>query len=491
MADIPETIGRYRVEAVLGRGAMGVVYKGHDPEIDRPVAIKLVRADLLSGAERDEYLARFRQEARAAGRCAHPNIVAIYDFALYEGNPFLTMEYVEGISLAQAFEHGTAYPPAEAIGMMLQVLDALGYAHERGIVHRDIKPANIMVLQSGRVKVGDFGISRLPGSELTLAGSIIGTPSYMSPEQCRGDEVDQRTDLFSTGTVLFQLLTGEKPFPGNSVTEIVYRLMNEDPPDLQAKGVLVPAAVSAALRRSLDKRPEERFATAREMAEALRLGLGVSETDERTVVVRDAHVLVSFENHHTGEAAPPPATTAVSPPPRPEATAAAASPAPEAAPGTISFGSAIRRFDVEVLTRIERSLAQYVGPMARLLVRNAAARADTTADLCAGLARHIATPSERAEFLTRIRELSQFRQASRSGEAPATAAAAADALLSADDLARVQRDLAAVLGPIARLLVQRAAAGAASERDLREKLAEHIKSDAERRAFLAGGGRTA
>ena len=212
MTDAPWHIGRCRVERVLGRGAMGIVYRAHDPEIDRPVAIKLVRSDLLEGEERAEYFARFRREAQAAGRCAHPNIVAIYDFALHEDHPFLVMEYVEGESLAQAFSRGARFAPEEACRIMLQVLEALACAHGLGIVHRDVKPANILLIDNGRVKVTDFGVARIGTAALTRGGFVVGTPSYMAPEQCRGEKVDQRSDLFAAGIVLFELLTGENRF---------------------------------------------------------------------------------------------------------------------------------------------------------------------------------------------------------------------------------------------------------------------------------------
>src|SRR5438105_4735767 len=153
MSDAPARIGRYEIQSVLGRGAMGVIYKAHDPEIDRLVAIKLVRADLLSGGDRDEYLVRFRREAQAAGRCMHPNIVAIYDFALHEGNPFLAVEYVQGVSLSEAIARGTSFQVADTVYIVRQLLEALACAHGLGIVHRDIKPANIMLLAGGRVKV--------------------------------------------------------------------------------------------------------------------------------------------------------------------------------------------------------------------------------------------------------------------------------------------------------------------------------------------------
>ena len=158
---------------------MGVIYAAHDPVIDRKVAIKLIRADLLSGEEHADYVARFQREARAAGRCTHPNIVAIYDFAVHEGNPFLAMEYVEASDLRQVLAQSKRLPTPEAIAVIGQVLDALGCAHELGIVHRDVKPANILLLANGRVKMTDFGISRLESSELTRDGSVVGTPSYM------------------------------------------------------------------------------------------------------------------------------------------------------------------------------------------------------------------------------------------------------------------------------------------------------------------------
>src|SRR5471032_158591 len=190
MAELPNTIGRYRVERELGRGAMGMVYKGHDPEIDRPVAIKLVRIDLLEGDRREDYLARFRSEVQAAGRCQHPNIVAIYDFGAHEGEPFFVMEFVDARPLDQVLPKGAGIEAAAAGGIVLQLLDALAAAHALGVTHRDIKPANLLLAADGRIKVMDFGISRISTSHLTQAGAVMGTPRYMSPEQFRGEPVD-------------------------------------------------------------------------------------------------------------------------------------------------------------------------------------------------------------------------------------------------------------------------------------------------------------
>src|SRR5580704_16519974 len=232
---------------------MGVIYAAHDPVIDRKVAIKLIRADLLSGEEQADYVARFQREARTAGRCTHPNIVAIYDFAVHEKNPFLAMEYVEAGNLGQVLAQSGRFPPPQAVGVTCQILDALACAHGLGIVHRDVKPANILLLANGTVKMTDFGIARFDSADLTQAGSVIGTPSYMSPEQCRGEVVDPRSDLFSTGVVLYEMLSGERPFPGRNFAEIAHRLLTVPPPDIRAKCDAVSPALAAIIERALAK----------------------------------------------------------------------------------------------------------------------------------------------------------------------------------------------------------------------------------------------
>src|SRR4051794_37603982 len=192
--DLPKALGRYRIDAVLGRGAMGVVYRAHDPVIDRPVAIKLVHADLLDGGDRTDFLARFKREAQAAGRCIHPNIVTVYDYS--DGMPpFLVMEFVEGRDLQGVLRSRGRLGPPEALPILMQVLRGLGHAHAAGVVHRDVKPANIMLPGGGVVKITDFGVARLGRHSMTHAGAIVGTPSYMAPEQLRGVGVDARSDL--------------------------------------------------------------------------------------------------------------------------------------------------------------------------------------------------------------------------------------------------------------------------------------------------------
>ena len=242
MDPLPTNIGRYVIESMVGVGGMGQIYKAQDPDLRRTVAIKLISTKLMSGADRADYIKRFRREAEAAARCAHPNIVAVYDFALHEGQPFLAMEFVYGQSLRQILDAATVMSVPEAIGIMMQVLDALTSAHKQGVIHQDIKPGNIMLAPEKRVKVGDFGISRLMNVDTTTIFSTIGTPSYMSPEQCRGDDVDGRSDLFSSGATLFEMVSGERAFQGRNVTEVSHRIQNDSLP-------LLPAQVRAAAPR--------------------------------------------------------------------------------------------------------------------------------------------------------------------------------------------------------------------------------------------------
>lgn len=400
---------------------MGMIYQAHDPVIDRKVAIKLIRADLLGGEERADYLERFRHEAQAAGRCGHPNIVAIYDFALHDGNPFLAMEYVEGNNLSQAMARSGRFSPEAAVVAVGQVLDALACAHGFGVVHRDVKPANILLLSDQRVKMTDFGISRLDTSALTQAGSILGTPSYMSPEQCRGEPIDARSDLFSTGVVLYELLSGTRPFTGRNVTEIAVQVMSGTPPDLRVLRPELPASMVAVVQRSLSKEPEQRFPSAAAMAAALRGSLRAVQrgAEDPTVAI-----------------------------PRPQAT-----------------------FNQATLSTVERKLAQHVGPIARHLVQTAARQAHSLDELHDLVARGI----ERPELRTRFRNDVGSTVSSGRPAAPIAPALAQQG----------ERELAAYLGPIARVLVKRALASATSNEEFWQKLASHIERDADRRAFLS------
>ncbi|MBM3390424.1 MAG: serine/threonine protein kinase [Betaproteobacteria bacterium] len=263
-------LGKYEIRGELGQGAMGIVYDGFDPMIGRRVALKTVRRDQLDRAEVEEILARFKREAQAAGRLSHPNIVSIYEYGEDAGTAFIAMEFIEGRELRDHFDANERFPMAEIVRIMGQLLDALDFSHKNGVVHRDIKPANIILLKDGTVKVADFGIARVESSNLTQAGSVLGTPSYMSPEQFMGQTVDGRSDLFSAGVILYQFLTGEKPFTG-ALTTIMHKVLKEEPPAPSALNVQVPRPFDALIRKALAKRPDERFQNGREFAIALKM----------------------------------------------------------------------------------------------------------------------------------------------------------------------------------------------------------------------------
>ena len=268
MADVPDHLGKYEIRGELGRGAMGVVYDGWDPAIGRRVALKTVRRDQLEGGEAEELLSRFKREAQAAGRVNHPGIVAVYEYGEDAGTAFIAMEFVEGRELKDVFDKDERLPIGEIVRIMTQLLEAIGHAHANGIVHRDIKPANVFLLKDGRVKVGDFGIARLESSNLTQAGSVLGTPAYMSPEQFMGQTIDGRSDLFSAGVILYQFLTGEKPFTGQ-LTTIMHKVLKEEPIAPSELNVQVPPGFDSLMKKALAKRPDERFQTAQAFISAL------------------------------------------------------------------------------------------------------------------------------------------------------------------------------------------------------------------------------
>src|SRR5215470_3697562 len=268
MAEL-ETLGKYEIRRELGRGAMGVVYEGYDPMIKRVVALKTIRPDQLGGENAETIVARFRREAQAAGRLNHPSIVAIYDFGEDQGVWYIAMEYIKGRELKDYFQANERFAPADIVRIMTQILAALGYSHRAGVVHRDVKPANIFVLDDGTVKVTDFGIAHIESSTMTQVGSVLGTPSYMSPEQILGLPIDGRSDLFSAGVILYQFLTGERPFTGSS-TATMHKVLEEDPLPPSRFNVQVPGAMDAVVRRALAKRPEDRYPNAEEFADGLR-----------------------------------------------------------------------------------------------------------------------------------------------------------------------------------------------------------------------------
>ena len=262
-----QAVGRYEIIGELGRGAMGVVYKAQDPTIGRTVALKTMRLD-VHGLESDDVLRRFKNEARAAGVLNHPNIVTIYDAGEQDGMFYIAMEFIEGTTLHAVLAEKRVLTPEEIIHYSRQICKGLDYAHSNGIIHRDIKPGNIMITADGTAKIMDFGIAKAGGG-MTSTGQVLGTPNYMSPEQVKGKVLDGRSDLFSFGVMLYEMVTGEKPFTGQNVTTIIYKIVHENPIPPRDLDVTIHPGLSAVVTKSLAKVPEERYQTGAELMKDL------------------------------------------------------------------------------------------------------------------------------------------------------------------------------------------------------------------------------
>ncbi len=446
-------IGRYRIEELLGTGAMGEVYRAHDPEIDRPVAIKVVRPELIAGSGAEQWLQRFRREARAAGRRSHPNIVAIFDIGDDDGRPFLAMEFVDGRNLDAILKESGRLDPERGVAIIAQVLSALGFAHESGIVHRDVKPSNIMVLQNGQVKVADFGIARIDASDLTIVGDLLGTPAYMAPEQLSGTPVDYRTDLFAAGVILFEMLTGVKPFRGKSITEIMSFMETRGPEDIRALNPAVPVSLKRVITKALAFDPAQRYANAHAFSEA----------------IAEAFPAGSGETPSGRQTGLPPA-----------------SPRAAIAPDDGSLHP-------ELLRAIERDLATFIGPMASIAVRRAARQTNDLAALYELLAKQLERPDDRAKFLAKARHPAAATRDRVVQYAPSTATKGTGPKPQDPvgpprraDIVAIEASLTRYIGPIARILIRRELEKFETLDKFYLVLAAHIPDEHDRKAFLAG-----
>jgi serine/threonine-protein kinase len=289
----PTALGRYTIQRTLGKGAMGVVYEGLDPKLNRRVAIKTILKSQHDPDTAREYSMRFSREAQAVARLNHPNIVQVYDFAEEDGIAYLVMEFIAGKELKSFFDANERFGIREVVRIMCELLDALDFAHNAGIIHRDIKPANLMLDAQGRTKLTDFGVARVQdvdrtGSESTQAGTMVGTPAYMSPEQITGGSIDTRTDVFSAGIILYQFLTGEKPFTGGGAWTIAKKIIQEEPPLASSLNNAVTPCFDAVVNKALAKNPEARYRSARDFAAALKLALEgkgeAQDEDDATII---------------------------------------------------------------------------------------------------------------------------------------------------------------------------------------------------------------
>jgi hypothetical protein len=454
MSEAPTTIGRYQVKRWLASGAMGEVYEAYDPIIDRPVAIKMLRRELVERGDSTGWLERFRHEARAAGRRMHPNIVTILDFGEQEGTPYLAMEYVAGDNVDVALKRSGRFDEARAVSIITQVLSALEFAHGDGVIHRDIKPSNILLPKSGPIKVAD----------------LLGTPSYMAPEQLLGGQVDHRVDLYAAGLLLFEMLTGEKAFQNRQVFDLVRNMREREPADIWAKHPGVSPALAAVVNRALAFDPDERYATAAEFAEALgaRGAAGAAPIGDRQT---DATVVVPPPTRPPAPATEPPTPTSPSQATHPPS------------PLTASFGA-------ETLAAIEHDLSTFIGPLARITVRRTAANCSDIGVLYRELAKLITNENDRASFIAKSRERARGVPGATPTTPPTQATAASaprdasPATFPPDVLSRIEAGLAEHIGPIARVLVRQHMSRSSSVIDLCRELALFIPDERARANFL-------
>ncbi len=441
----PTRIGKYAIESVLGKGAMGVVYKAFDPGIERVVAIKTVRKDRVDQDLIEQSMARFKNEAKAAGRLLHPNIVSVYEYGEDEANAFIVMEYVEGTGLREYLARKASFDLPHVASIMTQLLRALDFAHERGVIHRDIKPANLILTADGTLKVADFGIARIDTSNLTTLGMVMGTPSYMSPEQCQGQPVDKRSDLFSAAVVLYELLAGEKPFAGATET-IAYKICHESPrPPSSVSRLNLSPTIDAVIAVALEKNPDARFQNARAFSRALREALNapMQQNPDETAATQINTATVPMR---PSIAAPP-------------------------------------VWEDTVLRTVERQLAHYVGPMAKVMTRKASTQTTDLAQLYALLAENISDPATREKFIGGIRSATNPDATSPGVSTGTNTRQLRQAALEQSFVDQTSNQLAVYLGPIAKVVASRAAQKATSRQEFVRLVAGHL-GDQERDTFL-------
>ena len=486
-----DRIGKYRIDGVLGSGAMGVVYKAYDADIARTVALKTIRHELLDGMQEADIVARFRNEAQASGRLVHPNIVAVYDFGTYNNTTYIAMEYVDGTPLNTFLVKDVPMDLAASITCITQLLRALDYAHARGVVHRDIKPANILITGDAQVKITDFGIAKIESSTLTQVGAVIGTPSYMSPEQFKGEPVDGRSDLFAVGIVLYQMLTGARPFSGPAST-VMHQIIHENPPRPSERQPALHPAFDAVVARAMAKRVEDRYPSAQAFLDALNAAYmqqtgGVPLTDED-----NERTVLAFQRPEPEPArsAHPAGTSQHGSQPAGTGSAASLTAAPEWLQG--------------LAPDLQTALSTQIGPVAKLVLKNAARDAIDLDDLCNRLLPHIGSDAGRVQFQDSLREikkkhglstLSTMSGRSQTGTGrPATQLTQMTGMptllqLSPELMEAAQMKLAVYVGPIAKVLAKRASKMTGNADEFYRLLAENLPDPQERARFLKDVGK--
>ena len=446
---MPERIGKYRVESMIGHGAIGVVFLGYDEQIDRQVAIKTLRPDVIASLEdREGLLKRFAVEARSAGRCQHPNIVTIFDYLEQDGSPYLIMEYVRAGTLESVIKSGARIPIQQVNEIMVQLLSALQHAHDQGVIHRDIKPANILCPSATSIKVTDFGVARFGNLGLTAKGGIaaIGTPNYMSPEQFLGRPVDSRSDLYAAAILMFELLSGRKPFIASEIPELMHKLLSEAPPLLSSVRPGLGSKVDRLFQRALARNPEDRFPNAGAFTECMNDALDLSQTDD----VQHLDLSKITLNPSTS---------------------------PSSRSGGELSHTMAEKLTPETIAAMEIELMRAIGPIAKIIV-NKTARETTDADkLLTMLSAQIPEQQEAQRF--RLEAERKLRADSR------LASAQLDAAIPESEIEWATLQLTPYIGPVASMIVKKRAANAFGLEDFYQRLAQSIPSEDDRAKFLA------
>lgn len=428
----PRHIGKYQIRGILGQGAMGVVYLGHDPDIDREVAIKTVHNHLIGEADRDGWLARFAREAKAAGRCIHANLVTIFDYLQQDGAPYIVMERIESRTLEDRIKTGPTLQLAEIRSIFAQLLSGLEAIHAAGIIHRDLKPANVMLTDGGVVKLTDFGVARIEAMEATGA-AMIGTPSYMAPEQFLGKPADMRADIYASGAMLYEMITGQKPYRADNIPALIDKIRSGQaaPPSAMATGL--PERLDGVVLQALAPEPEDRFADVERFQTAFLGVFGAAPALDASFIER---------------VAPPKA----------------------AGPG--QGDSMAVQMTPQTMARIEAQLVSRIGPIGKVLMKRAAS---ATSDVHQMLDMVLADVKESEGTILRDSILRELSGSMRGGTD----------IFPAEMLAELTARLTPHVGPIAPVLVKREARSCTTAEELRTRLAEKIADSVERDAFLS------
>jgi len=468
-----EKIGKYKILGVLGKGGMGIVYKGLDPDIEREVAIKTIRLDsFIDGPEKEEMLNRVIREAKAAGRLNHPNIITIYDVLREDDLTFIVMQYVDGQTLQTLIESGKIFSPEDVIAILKPVAESLDFAHQNGIVHRDVKPANILIDKAGTPFLADFGVARMETSTMTGPGTTIGTLSYMSPEQIMGKTADGRADFFALGVILYELLAGRKPFVGNNLSTIVYKIVHEEPQRVTDINQSLPPGYEDVIRRALAKNADDRYQSGREMiadledpgkiAEAsraykLKTGTGLAPEGRKKrpfalaggllLMAAAAGVVYILYSRDAGESSnnavsqnTPKTQEAIPPPP-------AESPPPRTAPDDDSLSQLKARFEARNFRETERLaekiLSEFPGdPSARDYLKKA--RGELSAAQIASLLQTGIASFDSGDFPACVRDMESVLQLDRNNKEAQDYLDKADKAISTKDIrAMIERHRAA------------------------------------------------